>query len=181
MFPSARTFGGGLRLPDFMPESARSQPRWAGAAFVPSFVWKLNFFLLLTPIVDDASGIADVYEAVLQGTRVLVDQEGCVPCSKTWSFACIALGPKRELPIDLGLLHSGHFHEVMEVLVHFLGLRLARLRDGSKHYGRCDHILCGIEKVLCVVTALSELVTYLLWQNLPCYQGHMHLFSFQRP
>lgn len=89
---------------------------------MPSFVWQLNFFLLLTPIVEDASGIADVYEAVLHGTHVLVDQEGCAPYSKTWSFACIALDPKGELRIDLGLLHSGHFHEVVEVLVHCLCL-----------------------------------------------------------
>lgn len=58
---------GELRLSDLMPEGSQSWSRWDGAPFVPSFEWLLNFFLLLTPVVEDASGVIDASEAVLHG------------------------------------------------------------------------------------------------------------------
>lgn len=58
---------GELRLSDLMPEGSQSWSRWDGAAFAPSFEWLLNFFLLLTPIVEDASGVIDASEVVLHG------------------------------------------------------------------------------------------------------------------
>jgi hypothetical protein len=70
-----------------------------------------------------------------------------------WAVAFYSEG---ELPIDLGLLHDCPLHRIAEVLVHCLRLQLVWLQDGSKHHGCCGHVLCGIEKVLCAVTALSS-------------------------
>lgn len=64
-------------------------------------------------------------------------------------------------PINFGLLHRGSLHQVAEVLVHRLCLRIIWLGDGSEHHGCCGHLLSWVLKVLCPVATFSELVTHL--------------------
>jgi hypothetical protein len=155
-----------LCLPDFTPESVRSWPWWDGDVLTLPFVRLLDFLQLLTPIVEDVSGVANVPEAILHGVACPRGPGGLFPSSpRRGRLRVVALSPEGELPIDLGLLHYDSFHKVAEVPVHGLCFQIAWLRDGSEHHGRCRHILCGVEEVLCVVAAFNELVTYLPWSR----------------
>jgi hypothetical protein len=83
----------------------------------------LNFLLLLTPIVEDALGVVEVPEAILHGD---VHPRGPgIP--RRGNLQAVALGAEGELSIDLGLLHRGPFHEVVEVSIHCLCFRFTWL------------------------------------------------------
>jgi hypothetical protein len=72
--------------------------------------------------------------------------------------------------IDLGLLYRYSLHQVAEVPIHRLCLRLAWLKDRPEHHGCRSHVLPGVEEVLGTITALCDLVT-----GLP----RLRLFSFE--
>lgn len=62
-----------------MSEGTRSRSRWVEVAFTPFFAWLLNFFLLLTPAVEDVSGIADASEVVLHEDMCPRESGGLCP------------------------------------------------------------------------------------------------------
>jgi hypothetical protein len=136
---------------------------WAGTTLTLPIARLLNFLLLLTPIVEVRRASHMSPGRSFMGTCILVDRVSCAPTPRQGRLQAIALGVEGELSIDLGLLHRGPFHKVVEVRVHHLCFWSARLWDGSKHHGHCGHVLCGVEEILCVVAPFSELVTHLSW------------------
>lgn len=56
---------GKLCFLDLAPKGAWSHPGCARATHVPSFVRLLDFFLFLTPIVEDVPGVANASDAML--------------------------------------------------------------------------------------------------------------------
>lgn len=48
-----------------MPKGKWSQPRWARAVRMPSFMWLLDFFLFPMPVVKNVSGVANASDDVL--------------------------------------------------------------------------------------------------------------------
>jgi hypothetical protein len=130
----------------------------------------VDFFLFPTPVVEDVSGIANASDVVLYvdarwsilgGLRLLAPGQGCV-CDMTLRANVLS-------SIDLGLLYYGPLHQVVEVSVHRLFLRLIRLGDRSEHHGRRNHVLLGVEEVLRAITTLNDLIA-----NLP----HLGPFGF---
>jgi hypothetical protein len=151
MLAGGRTFGGNFTF--FISCSK---------ACVPSFALLLDFFQFPPPIVEDVSGVANASDAVLYVDARHCRLGGLLPLAPRRGRLCaMALYVVVLPPIDLGLLYYEPLHQVVQVPVHHLCLRLVRLRDQSKHHGRRNHVLPGVEEVLCAIVAFSDLITNL--------------------
>jgi hypothetical protein len=125
------------------------------------------------PIVEDVSGIMDASNAMLYVDTYRSRLGGMRPLAPGRGRVCAtALRAGTLLSIDFGLLYCDSFHQVVEVPIYRLRLGLVWLRDRSKHHGFCNHVLPGVEELLCTITAFCDLVTFL---------PHPGLFSFEVP
>jgi hypothetical protein len=122
----------------------------------------LDFFLFLTVVVEDMSGVANASDAMLYVDMSWSRLGGLCPLAVGRGRVCaMTLRVSVLLPIDLGLLYYNPLHQVVEVPIHRLCLGLIRLRDRSEQHGHHNHVLPGVEEVLHAIAAFSDLITNL--------------------
>jgi hypothetical protein len=132
----------------------------AGAVLVPFFAQLLDFFLLLTPVVEEVSSVVDVPEAIFHGDTHPRGPGGLSPLLQDEAICGSWLSMPRV-----------NYRSILACCTVAISTKLRRFwyivfassspsSGGSEHHGRCSHVLCGIEEVLCVVAAVGELVTY---------------------